>query len=79
MWTFWAALGRPGTSSLASWVECMIEPSGLRILMGLVARRWLMTGELVLKKLLVLPVSTMIEEIGSDGLQERWRMKFIFY
>jgi hypothetical protein len=46
IWTFWAAGGRPGTSSSASWVECMMEPSGLRMLMGSSVGRWLMTGEL---------------------------------
>jgi hypothetical protein len=37
------------------------------MLMGSLVGRWLMTGELVLKKLLVLPVSAMIEESGSGG------------
>jgi hypothetical protein len=54
-------------SSSASCVECMMEPLGFRMLIGLVAMHWLMTGELVLKKLLVLPVSAMIEEMGCGG------------
>jgi hypothetical protein len=44
-----------------------MEPFGLRMLMGSLVGRWLMTGELVLKKLLVLPVSAMIEESGAGG------------
>jgi hypothetical protein len=44
-----------------------MEPLGLRMLIGLVAIHLLMTGESVLKKLLVLPVSAMIEDNGSGG------------
>ncbi len=67
MWTLHAAEGRPGTGRLASCVECMIDPFGFRMLTGLVAGRLLLTGALIWKKLLVVPVSAMIEGNGSGG------------
>jgi hypothetical protein len=48
----------------------MIDPFGLRMLMGLVAGRLLFTGALVWKKLLVVPVSAMMEDKGSGGPTE---------
>ena len=59
MWTWRAAGGRPGTSSSASCVECMMEPLGFRIEIGsVVGRRW-RTGKSTVQKCAVLPVSAM--------------------
>ena len=69
MWTKRALAGSAGMSSSASWVECMILPLGLLILMGCRVGRTLVTAAVIVAKLPVLPVSAMVVGIvdGEGG------------
>ncbi len=61
MWARRAILGRSGKSSMHVCVDCTRAPLGKHATMGLVARRTLLTGALVMRKLLVALESKMAQ------------------
>ena len=68
IWTWRAAGGSDGRSNSASCVECITEPFGLRILMGLVAGRRLITWASTVQKCEVQPLSAIARV--TDGVDE---------
>lgn len=67
MCAFRARGGRLERSSLASWVERMIVPFGLRMMSGVIVGWQLMTGRLVVQKVAVLLLSAMSELVLLGG------------
>jgi hypothetical protein len=59
MWACRSARGSNGRGSLALCVEVMVDPLGLRIVIGWRASFLICTGKLTVKKLSVLPVSAI--------------------
>jgi hypothetical protein len=61
MWARRAIVGRPGKSSMHVCVDCTRSLFGKRATMGLMVRWTLLTGALVMRKLLVAPESKMAQ------------------
>ncbi len=61
MWARRAVVGRSGKSSVHVCVDCTHALLGKRAMMGLMARRTLLTGALVVRKLLIAPESKMAQ------------------
>jgi hypothetical protein len=72
MCTWRAVAGRFGMSSSASYGDCMMDPFGLRMLIGLDVRRLLIMRASIVQKLCVLPVSAiamvLIAKLGGSLL-----------
>ena len=62
-----AARGRSGIGNSAWWVDCIVDPLGLRMVIGCVATCLFMTGKSTVRKLSVLPVSAMAIQYGKGG------------
>jgi hypothetical protein len=61
MWARRAVVGRSGKSSMHVCVVCTSSALGKRVTMGLMARWMLLTGALVVRKLIIAPESKMAQ------------------
>ncbi len=68
MWARRAIVGRVGKSSMHVRVDCTRAPLGKHATMGLMARWTLLTGALVVRKLLVAPESKMAQLLMESML-----------
>jgi hypothetical protein len=74
MWAKHAIVGRLGKSTVHVCVDCTRAPLGMRAAMGLMAHWTLLTGALVMRKLLVAPESKIAQLLmESMSMLTVWR------